>query len=483
MKPAFQVGDWLVEAVLNRISRQGEVLHLEPKVMDLLLYLSEHAGCVAPKDELLKEVWGDACVTDDVLTRCVFELRKALGDNPRLPRYIETVPKRGYRLIATVAEASERVARGGTPRTRRWMFLKTALVLGIVAIMAVLLGSNRLRKSRAMAASARAHENFLKAQQYCNQGTLSLWDENGANAPSRALMYYAEAIQDDPYAAEIHSGLATCYDHLVDRAKMLPTQGWTNARKAAEKALAINPNLSSPHVILGKAKLFLDHDWESAEQELRAAVAKDPDSVEARLTLAEHLCRSGKNEQAQQEAETVRASSAVAPEIIARLGTLFFYLRRYQDAEAEFKRAIGLDANNPLPHYWLSLLYETQHRYPEWLDQRLRAFQSSGTTPESVERFRRAYVRGGYDGFWRMQLEVGREWGERHPETPLTLNYARILLRLHDEDRALAYLKQALEESDPDLFDLTVDPLYDPIRHDSRFRDVIAQLGANNVRF
>jgi hypothetical protein len=121
--------------------------------MDLLLYLSDHAGSVAQKDELLKVVWGDACVTDDVLTRCVFELRKALGDSPRLPRYIETVPKRGYRLIATVAEASERVAQVGTPRTRRWMFLKTASVLGVAVIMAVLLGSNRLRKSRAMSAS------------------------------------------------------------------------------------------------------------------------------------------------------------------------------------------------------------------------------------------------------------------------------------------------------------------------------------------
>jgi len=261
---------------------------------------------------------------------------------------------------------------------------------------------------------------------------------------------------------------------------MLPTQGWTNARKAAEKALAINPALSSPRVILGKAKLFLDHDWTTAEHEFRQAVARDPDSVEPRLTLAEHLCRLGKRDEALLEAERLRESKAVAPEVVGRVGTLFFYLRRNRDAEAEFKRAIGLDANNPFPHYWLAILYETQHRYPEWIDQRLRAYQSSGSAPESIERFRRAYLKGGYEGFWRMQLEIAREWAERHPETALSLNYARIFLRLHDEEAAFNYLRVAFEEGDPDLFDLTVDPLYDPIRQDPRFRNFLKQLGVSN---
>ena len=84
--------------------------------------------------------------------------------------------------------------------------------------------------------------------------------------------------------------------------------------------------------------------------------------------------------------------------------------------------------------------------------------------------FRQAYLRGGYAGFWRTQLEIAHGWAETHPETALTLTYARILLRLNDKDRALNYLKTALEEGDPDLFDLTVDPLYDPVRSDPRFR-------------
>lgn len=482
MNSPFYVGCWLVEPLLNRISTNGEVVHLEPKVMQALLHLSEHAGSVVQKSDLLKAVWPDAFVTDDVMTRCIFELRKALRDNSRDPRYVYTVHKRGYRLIAPIRWATEPAvaARGFSP-TRQSKLLLALVIVVLVGAVSLPLGINHSRKSRIAAVkSIRAHDNFLKAQQYCNEATRSLWDENGGNAPSRALMYYAEAIEDDPYAAEIHAGLAACYDHLVDRQKMLPSQGWTNARKAAEKSLAINPRLSGPRIILGKAKLVLDHDWGGAEQEFRQAVASDPESVEPRLTLAEHLCRLGKNGEALLEAKKLQESKPVGPEMVGRIGMLFLHLRQYSEAETELTRAVGLDATNPFPHYWLAILYETEHRYSEWIDQRLRAFQSSGSTPETIEMFRRAYLKSGYKGFWRMQLEIGRDWGEAHPESAMTLAYANILLRLGDKTGALNYLKKASEEGDPDLFDLTVDPLYDPVRSDPRFQDVLSHLELRN---
>src|SRR5215831_10996555 len=102
MDSPFYVGNWLVEPLLNRISTNGEDVHLEPKVMQALLHLCEHSGSVVQKSDLLKAVWSDAFVTDDVMTRCIFELRKALRDNPRSPQYIYTVHKRGYLLIAPI---------------------------------------------------------------------------------------------------------------------------------------------------------------------------------------------------------------------------------------------------------------------------------------------------------------------------------------------------------------------------------------------
>ncbi|RPJ81152.1 MAG: transcriptional regulator, partial [Acidobacteria bacterium] len=109
---AFSLGDWLVEPSLNRLTRADEVRHLRSRLMDLLVYLAQHAGRVVTKDQLLEDVWHQRFVAESVLSRSVAELRQLLGDEARHPRVIETIPKRGYRLVATVAEPARGASAG-----------------------------------------------------------------------------------------------------------------------------------------------------------------------------------------------------------------------------------------------------------------------------------------------------------------------------------------------------------------------------------
>src|SRR5215831_2221339 len=99
----FRVGEFLIEPQLNTIARDNQSTRLEPKVMQLLQRLSDTAGEVVSKEQLMQAVWTDTIVTDDVLTRAISELRKAFGDDSKEPRYIQTIPKSGYRLIAHVS--------------------------------------------------------------------------------------------------------------------------------------------------------------------------------------------------------------------------------------------------------------------------------------------------------------------------------------------------------------------------------------------
>jgi adenylate cyclase len=101
----FRVGAWLVTPGQNSISCRGTTVRLEPKVMEVLLCLARQAGETLSKETLLRTVWPGIVVTDDVLTRCVAELRRAFEDDAREPRIIQTIPKRGYRLLATVSKA------------------------------------------------------------------------------------------------------------------------------------------------------------------------------------------------------------------------------------------------------------------------------------------------------------------------------------------------------------------------------------------
>lgn len=100
---AFRFADWRVDPIANEIARGGSTTRIEPKMMRLLVCLASSAGRPVDRRSLTAAIWPEVVVGDDSLSRLVFQLRRALGDDPRRPRYIETLPKVGYRLAAAVA--------------------------------------------------------------------------------------------------------------------------------------------------------------------------------------------------------------------------------------------------------------------------------------------------------------------------------------------------------------------------------------------
>jgi transcriptional activator of cad operon len=101
---SFRVGAWMVEPATGEIRRQGEVVRLDARAMRLLQCLARHPGAVLSMDELLDQVWSGVIVTPDSVYQAVASLRRSLGDDPKRPRYIATVPRLGYRMVAEVSE-------------------------------------------------------------------------------------------------------------------------------------------------------------------------------------------------------------------------------------------------------------------------------------------------------------------------------------------------------------------------------------------
>ncbi len=108
----FAIGEWDVFAELNRLRRGDDVIEVEPRVMAVLEELARIPGRVVTREDLHRSVWSDVIVSDDALTRCIRELRRLLGDDARAPKYIETISKRGYRLIAPVTQGAAPEAPG-----------------------------------------------------------------------------------------------------------------------------------------------------------------------------------------------------------------------------------------------------------------------------------------------------------------------------------------------------------------------------------
>jgi DNA-binding winged helix-turn-helix (wHTH) protein len=103
----FHLDGWLVQPSLCRLTRGGVAVHVRPQLMDMLVCLAARAGKTMAREEIVATVWQDCFVAESGLSRCIAELRSALGDDARQPRIIETIRKRGYRLIAPVFRAAE----------------------------------------------------------------------------------------------------------------------------------------------------------------------------------------------------------------------------------------------------------------------------------------------------------------------------------------------------------------------------------------
>ena len=112
--PDFYLGDeWFVQPSLYRITRTGENLRAGPKVMHVLICLAQTPGQVVSRDTLMETVWPETHVVEEALSRCISELRKMFGDDPKQPRIIETIRNVGYRLLAPVSSTRRRIRLGG----------------------------------------------------------------------------------------------------------------------------------------------------------------------------------------------------------------------------------------------------------------------------------------------------------------------------------------------------------------------------------
>ncbi len=145
----FWFGEWLVEPSLNQLLLGDKVVHLRPKVMDVLAFLASHPGQVVSKEDIVAGVWAKKFLADTALSRAIFELREALGDDPHKPRYVETIAKRGYRLVAPlrpVADPAPEEGIEGDPPGQRSFWWVAGVLGGTLVVIAIvvrlLLGSS-----------------------------------------------------------------------------------------------------------------------------------------------------------------------------------------------------------------------------------------------------------------------------------------------------------------------------------------------------
>ena len=420
----FRVGKWRVEPMLNRISCMDEIVRIEPQNIKLLLRLAARPGAVISVEEIERDVWQGLIVTPNSVYQSVAQLRRALGDDKAKPTYIETIPRKGYRLVAPVSletrtPADEEgpepklsihaQAESGAREMRPRLVRVSSIALGVAAVLSLAIYLNGIKKNdtaqeapaasqtmRAADSPATGAPLFVEleknvphlnpeeqSEMYLDLGAAAL--RNGAPEQARVHLEKAFALQTQATGAD-NVKIAIILTHLANvdlwNSDYVPAE--EKVRKAVrifeQKAPALHPNLPRAHDVLAGILLGAGRYEEAgvhATRSLELARLLYGESsyrtIDAETSLAQIRRAQGRLDEA--EAWARRALKDYIPVKpgpdfgrayqVAEVAWVLYKKKRYVETVAEIKNAMEIleQAGDPDHPYIAS----TQHLLGESL--------------------------------------------------------------------------------------------------------------------
>ena len=430
----YEFGPYRLDSAGRALFRHGQVIPLPPKAVAVLLEVVRQPGLVVAKQALMNSVWPDAFVEEANLIQMIFLLRRAFGNGAADQEYIVTLPRRGYRFAPDV----------------RTIEVRFPLQLEAIA-------SRPVRPE--------AHSLYLKGRYFAR----SLTEE----AQRKAIRYFRDSIQADPDYAGPYAGIAECFTALAFFLGMAPKQAFSEAKPAAVKAVQLEETLGHAHAALGLLRLLDDWDWKLAEAELDRAVELGPGDAYVHWKRGMYLQYAGRFDEAVAEhrrAEQLDPFSLVA---IEETGWPLYYSRRYDEAAAQFRTAVELSPDWHMGHFGLGLVLIQQANYEGAVAELRSAAQFAGDNAYIEASLAYSYGRAGYCREAQHILERLTANQAYVPNWFLSL----IWVGMGKKDSGIKSLEQAFNDREPCMVALNVEPMFDPLRADARFSELVRRVG------
>ena len=340
-------------------------------------------------------------------------------------------------------------------------------------LRAQLTGADEQKVAKNYTDNVEAYQFYLKGRYH--------WYKSTPEDSAKAREYFQQAIDVDPSYALAYSGLADVYGRAAALGQMRPEVGWPRHIAAVRKALELDPNIAEIHNSLAGLKLSYYRDFPGAETEFKRAIELDPNYVEARAHYGGYLVLVGRVDEAIAQSKRAQELDPLSPGISRRFGFTLFHARRYDEAIQQFLKAIELNPGYALAHEDLGNAYEQKKMYGEAVAAWQKALTLS-RNDELAATLDRAYKESGYEGAVRAasrkKLEQLRDKARREEFVP-AMDFVRLYVRLGDKDQAFAWLEKAYEERTRLIFAIKIDPLFDGLRTDPRFADLLRRLNLN----
>jgi TolB-like protein/Tfp pilus assembly protein PilF len=288
----------------------------------------------------------------------------------------------------------------------------------------------------------------------------------------KAVECFEEALQKDPNSALAYSGLADAYGLLGGFSFLSPKEAYPRARAAAMKALELDDTLAEPHAALA---ITVDGGFEEQEKHFKRAIELNPGYANAHLWYARDLSRMGRVDEALKEILRAQELDPLSLIINDNVGEVYGWAHQYDKALEQLRKTLEMDPNFARTHLDLGVTYEYKGMFDEAIAEFQKARELGGENwPELRVPLQHAYEASGYRGYYQEQLRLLKERSKQSYVAPATI--ATIYARLGDKESAFTWLEKAQRER-TGLFFIKVEPVFDPMRSDPRFRDLLHRAG------
>jgi serine/threonine-protein kinase len=324
------------------------------------------------------------------------------------------------------------------------------------------------RLKKAAPVDPEAHQLYLKGRYY--------WNKRTAEAFQTAMRFFQQAIEKDPSSASAYAGLADTYALLaVPPSEVLPpNEAMPKAKQAALKALEIDDTLAEAHASLALVLTEYDWNWAEAEREFERAIELNPGDATARQWHAHNLIAQERLEEGLSESRKAVELDPLSLVINNSLGRVLYFLRRFDDAAEQLRKTVEIDPGFPIAHYRLGMVYAAQGNLRGAIGE-YEKLQGAATMSPALALLGNALGRAGDTaGARRMLTRLATLSKQKYvPAAHVALVY----MGLGDRDQAFAWLTKARDERSDFLRFIKVDPLFDPLRSDPRFAELVKSVG------
>jgi len=315
--------------------------------------------------------------------------------------------------------------------------------------------------------NTQAYELFLK-------GIYSPGTEEGTK---KKIEYYLQAINLDPNYALAYSVLAKSYMQLGSFFGFRsPQETFPQAEAAARKALELDETISDAHVMLGMYKMNYEWNWSEAERELKRAIELDPNNDGAHSEYGSYLIKMGRVDEA--IVMRKRALDLVPPStvpVIANLGYVYYFARKYEEAIKQHQRALELNPRFARSHLAIGNAYVQLGKYEQAIAEINQAITLSGGDVKAIATLGHAYAVSGRHAEARKVIDQLAQLSKRKYVSPYFI--AVIYAGLGERDQMFAWLEKAYQERHPFMTLISVEPVFDPVRSDPRFVQLVRRVG------